>query len=321
MLKEILDKAKREKLPIRIYAHRYPDGDAVSSSKTLERFFTENGINAEYVVSGRPNNSWISILGPTNTSTGKSPKNSISIILDTSTLANAENKNFLNSKPENTYIIDHHGKVENCPCIEEEIGVPSQNVIRKPNYSSTCEILAEELHSIHKLNPDLSTMLLVGMCTDTATFKFLKENTLENLKTLLKSGAQYKRVQNTLQRKSRLKQEVGLAKAFLDTKRIKVGNTYINFLGLSSDRVSELESKYHLKSIQKKIFKMTDIENSSINVVIAENSKDSYDCEFRSMSYFGNIDVLSIAAQLGGGGHHNASGCAIKSTERIKCTF
>ena len=56
MLEVILRKAIQEKRPIRIYSHKNPDGDAVSSAKTLERFFREQGVDAKYIVRDKPNN-------------------------------------------------------------------------------------------------------------------------------------------------------------------------------------------------------------------------------------------------------------------------
>lgn len=318
MIKEILEKATKEKRPIKIYAHQRPDGDAVASSKTLERFFKENGINAEYVVVGRPNNLYSRIVGFTNSSKSRIPQNAISIILDSSTKSYVENSGFLSSKPEDTYVIDHHEKPIDIPSIEEELKLPKENVLRNSDYSSTCEILGAELYSMRKLNPDLSTMLLVGMCTDTATFRHLKPNTLDNLKMLLRTGGKLGYVQSVLQQRRNLRSEVGLAKAFLGTSRIKVGDTYINYLGLEADTIKELENKYRVRDIQKKIFKLGNIEDTSINVVVAENNPNTFDCEFRSIAFCGDIDVFSIATQNGGGGHHNASGCSIKSNNGLQ---
>lgn len=317
MLKRILEKAQKENKKIKIIAHKKPDGDAVASSKTLERFFKENGIDAKYIVTSRPNNAYVPLLGYTEQSKDFDKSECISIILDTSTLAHAENTSYRSSRPEDIYIFDHHEKPVGTPSIEEDLHLPKENIFRNPKFSSTCEILGKELHYMKALNPDLSTMLLVGMCTDTASFRHLKPSTFENLKLLLKTGGNLSRVQGILNKRRPLKSEVGLAKAFLGVQRIKVGNTYINYLGLDNKQVKELQEKYGISAIPKKIFKLANIEDTSINMVIAEEAPNKYECEFRSISFCGDIDVFSIANNHGGGGHHNASGCTIPSQDSI----
>ena len=54
----------------------------------------------------------------------------ISIILDTSTLAHAENTSYRSSRPEDIYIFDHHEKPVGTPSIEEELLLPKENIFR-----------------------------------------------------------------------------------------------------------------------------------------------------------------------------------------------
>lgn len=317
MLKKILEKAKNQNKKIQIIAHKKPDGDAVASSKVLERFFKENGIDATYIVMSRPNNAYTPILGYTEQTKKVSPSNCISIILDTSTLAQAENTSYTVSNPEDIYIFDHHEKGTDVPAIEDELKIPEENVFRNPSFSSTCEIICQNLHHMRALNPDLSTMLLVGMSTDTGTFRHLKTDTLDNLKILLKTGGNLSRVQGILNKRRPLKPEVGLAKAFLNVQRIPAGNSYINYLGLSQDQLINLKEQYGISNIPKKVFKLANIENTSVNMIIAEEAPNTYECEFRSISFCGDLDMFSIAQNHGGGGHHNASGCTLKSKDSL----
>lgn len=317
MLLKILEKAKKENKPVYIYAHRFPDGDATASSIALQNFLSQNGVKAKYVVIGKPNFSFKSIVGQLESFKGNVPSNSISIILDTSTLQNAENTLFKKSSPEDTFVIDHHAKAKDTPCIEDELHIPKENVIRNPESSSTCEILTEELDKYARLTKDLSTTLLLGMMTDTARFRHLKSNTLDNLKLLLNKGADYEKVSRFSARKQFLRQEVGLAKAFLATKRIPTDNLNINYLELSNEDISYLQRTYRLNAIQKKIFKMSNISDSAINMVVAENSPGEYDFEFRSNPSYGNANVENVAISNNGGGHYNASGCHIVSSDSL----
>ena len=47
MLETIINKAKSEGKKVYIFAHKYPDGDAVCSSIALKKYLIANGIEAE----------------------------------------------------------------------------------------------------------------------------------------------------------------------------------------------------------------------------------------------------------------------------------
>ena len=320
MLEVILRKAIQEKRPIRIYSHKNPDGDAVSSAKTLERFFREQGIDAKYIVRDKPNNFFSDILGQTYSTREFIPQEAISIILDTSKIEHVENPSYKFSFRKNTYIIDHHEKPKNNSAIEDALHIFPKNVLRYPNASSTCEIIGKELYKMKKLNPDYSTMLLVGMSTDTGSFRYLQPRTLQNLKMFLKAGGNLKKVQSITQKKKPLKTEVGLAKVFKKLSRISIGNTYLNYLGLSYEEAQELQKKYNISNPQKAIYKLSSIEDTSLNVFASENKPNMLSCEFRSISFTGNVNVFKIADAHGGGGHYNASGCIIPTNGDIAST-
>lgn len=318
ILDRIIEKAKREHRSVNIYAHEIPDGDAISSSKVLEQILNSMGIEARYIVtSPRINNRYSNVIGETLCFKGRVNRNDISVILDTSTANHVENKLFNYSSTGNTFVIDHHEKNPKVLNIEDELELPPENVYRNPEASSTCEILTHLLKDNGLLNSDYATKLLVGQWTDTSKFRNLKQDTLNTLLTLLNYGADFEKVRSCLESKRFLQPEVGLAKAFLHTKKIKIGNTYLNYLGLDNKTVRQLEEKYRTKFIQKKIFKLMDTENTSLAVAITENIPDNFFCEFRSSKDIGNVDVFSVATSFGGGGHYNASGCTVKSNQGI----
>lgn len=144
MIKKIIEKAKAENKEVYIFAHKFPDGDAISSSCALVEYLKNNNIEAKYVVTNLIN-PYTKILGENISTTQQIDKDAIAIIVDTRSVDYAENKMFLEFKPENTYIIDHHMKSEGNLSIEDEINIPKENVIRNPEASSTCEILIGEL--------------------------------------------------------------------------------------------------------------------------------------------------------------------------------
>lgn len=318
ILKRIIEKAKREHKAVNIYAHKAPDGDAIASSKALEKVLQDNGIKARYIVkSPRVNNRYSKIVGETKQFQGRVNRNDISVILDTSTTDHVENRLYTFSRPEDTFVIDHHEIETESACIEKDLRLHKENVLRNPEASSTCEILAEQMKDIGLLNKNGATQLLVGLWTDTAKFRYTKSNSINSLNMLLENGADFESVKRCLEAKRPLMPEVGVAKALLHTKRIKVGNTYLNYFGLDNETVKNLEEKYRTQFIQKKIFKILETENTALAVAIAENSPNEFLCEFRSSRNIGNVDVFSVATSMGGGGHYNASGCTVKSAKGL----
>lgn len=312
MIEGIIKKAKSENKKVYVYAHKFPDGDAISSSCAIVEYLKNYEIDAIYVVTNEVR-SYRQVVGEIPT-TKSVDQDSISIIVDTSTLNYAENRLFMSSSKADTYVIDHHGKQKGSFCLEDELQLPNENVIRNPNASSTCEILVDELDGT-KLSPKIADMLTLGLLTDTAKLKFLKENTLSNLSKLLNLGANYNRIVRLCNRKNNLRNEVGLAKVLLSAKKFDIGNSFGLILPLNNGIVSDLNRNYGIRNPQKKIFKMADIENCSFNCVFAENNPGRYDVEFRSSKSFGDLDVLSLAISHNGGGHYAASGCNFYSKD------
>lgn len=306
MIERIVEKAKKENKRVCIYAHKFPDGDAISSASAIVEYLKGQGIDASYIITN-PVNSYSKVVREFPT-TKTVDGNSISLIVDTSTLDYAENKLFSNTSLEDTFVIDHHMKAKGMSCIEDELGLPEDNMLRDSSASSTCEILVNEFER-ERISPQIAEMLTLGLMTDTAKLKFLKPNTLQNLQTLLESGADYGKIISMCTRKSNLRDEVGMSKILLNSQRVDIGDTFGIVLPVSNETVNSMNSQYGLRAIQKKIFKMSDITNCSFNCMFAENTSGEFDLEFRSSSVYGNFDVQQLATMYGGGGHHNASGC------------
>lgn len=306
MIERIIEKAKKDNKKVCIYAHKFPDGDAISSASAIVEYLKSNGIDASYVVEN-PVNLYTQVVGiiPTTKSVDE---NAISLIVDTSTLDYADNRLFSKTSPEDTFVIDHHMKAKGMSCIEDELGLPDENVLRDSSASSTCEILVNEFER-DKISPKISNMLILGLMTDTAKLKFLKSDTLQNLQKLLETGADYEKIVSMCTRKNNLRDEVGLSRIFLNVQRVDIGDTFGIVLPIDNETVISMNSQYGLRAIQKKIFKMSDITNCSFNCMFAENAPGEFDLEFRSSSVYGNFDVQKLATMYGSGGHYNASGC------------
>lgn len=309
MIEKIIQKAKQKNKKVFIYAHKFPDGDAINSSCALVKYLKNQGVEAQYVVTS-PIRTFKKFVGEIPVIT-EVEEDGIAIILDTARVDYAENALFRKSLVEDTYVIDHHEKTQEVMSVEEELGIPSQNVIRNSDASSVCEMLVNELPE-EQISLSIAELLTVGILTDTARLKFPKTNTLEILAKLIQMGVDYEKIVKMCAVKNNLKSEVGLAKFLLKSQRFLIGDTFGIILPIEKKEVSWLNREYGVRSPQKRIFKMADIKNCSFNCILAENELNQYDVEFRSAQTCGNFDVLQIASIYKGGGHYNASGCTIK---------
>lgn len=305
MIQGIIQKAKTENKKVYIYAHKFPDGDAISSSCAIQEYLKNAGIDAKYVVTNEIR-AFKQIVGEVPV-TKEVDDNGISLILDTSTVDYAENDLFKKSERKDIYVIDHHEKLKDAVCIEDELEIPDENVIRNPNASSTCEIIANELQQ-EKISTPIADMLLLGLLTDTAKLRYIKQDTLQNLSKLIECKANYQDIIKFCNRKSNLKDEVGMAKTLIRAKTFQIGDTFGITLPINNGQVNNLNRTYGIRNVQKRIFKMADIKNCSFMCMLAQNNQDKYDVEFRSSKIYGDFDVVKLAVMHNGGGHYHASG-------------
>ena len=310
MVDKILAKAVAENKNVYVFAHVLPDGDAICSASALVEYFNNHGVKSQYIITKKLYN----FLGMTGRldSTNEIDSNHISVILDTSTVGYSENELFKKSSNEDIYVIDHHMKMDNSVCIEDELQLPENHVIRNSNASSTCEILVNEM-TLEKMTPKIANLLTVGLLTDTANLKYLKDDTLQNLITLINCGADFQKLIKLLaKKKSNLREEVALSKLFLNIQPFLIGDTFGLILPIDHKQVKSLNAYFKTNTLRKKINKMQDIEDCSFTCMIIENSSNIYDIQFRSSSLYGDFNVAQLASIYNGGGHHNAAGCSIE---------
>ena len=312
MIKEIIEKAKKENKKVYIYAHRFPDGDAISSSCAIAEYLRNQGIDAKYVITNKVFmfNKIVGDIPVTNSV----ENDGISIILDTDVISYAENTLFKSSSLEDTYVIDHHGKGDGGICIEDELELFSNNIIRNSNASSVCEILVNELDQ-EKITAQIANMLLLGILTDTGKLRNIKPETLKTITKLIELGADYHQILRNCSKKSNLRDEVGIAHVMLKMKTFPIGDTFGMILSMNNNEVNKLNRIFGVRNPQKKIFKMNNVENCSFMCMFTENIPGEYNAEFRSTPVYGNLDVLQLALSHRGGGHHNASGCTMHAKD------
>lgn len=312
MVNTIIDKAKSEKKKVFIFAHKFPDGDAVCSSIALKNYLEANGVEAHYIVEESVTR-FSPIVEPVE-ATHHVEDGNISVILDTTRLSYAENTLFNGSSIDDIYVIDHHEKKEGTKTIEDELGLDPSHVLRDPNSSSVCEILLREFDE-KQVDKGTATALMNGLWTDTTGLTFLKDDTLDSFSKLLDMDADFEKVAERNKTKYPLASRVAIARLLIRTKKVPIGDYFGLILGVRADEVKNMYKKFGLRSPQKRIFMMRDVENAAFVSFFAENEPGLYAAEFRSSSSFGNFDVLSLATKFGGGGHLNASGCFLRDDD------
>ena len=65
---------------------------------------------------------------------------------------------------------------------------------------------------------------------------------MKNLATLLRYGADFDKISSACNKKSRLSEEVGIAKLFLQAKRIQIGDTFGMVLPVDNKTITDIGS-------------------------------------------------------------------------------
>ncbi len=220
--------------------------------------------------------------------------NTLVILCDTHTLSIVDNVEILN-KAKKVIVIDHHKESE-CHIKNEE------DIFIKPNFSSTCEIVALMLkQSASKIYALEAEALLAGIVVDTKNFAFNSgESVFLTAAYLCKNGAQINNIR--LLFKNSINIEKAKANAVENSKMYKNGIIF-SFCNLKSKDV------YVACAIAAD--ELLDIRGVEASIVM---------CEYENVVFVSarsgeNIDVESILKKVGGGGHCTMAGAQINNTD------
>ena len=306
MINDIIEKAKIERKNVYIYTHKTPDIDSIFAAYAVGEYLKGFGVKSRYVM----DTSHKKFRVQRNTDTS----NSISIILDTVTVGQAESNRFLKSWKNDIYVYDHHSRTTtHNALIEEELGLSKSNVMRLPNISSTCEVLLKDFNP-KKITSRTAYFLLTGILANSGLLRHPKEGIFDSVKKLMALGADFDGCTKEILA-TKLGVEVGIAEAMKNVKKIPLGNLFFLVLYLDNEKVEFYKKHYDVKNIHKKINKLNNIENCPICMIIAENAPGEFDVRLRSNSTYGNYSAHEIAEKYNGGGNHFAAGCHFTTTE------
>ncbi len=176
--------------------------------------------------------------------------------------------------------------------------------------SSTSEIVFELLKEAgFPLNPSVAMLLYMGIMTDTGSFRY--DNTTARTHEVVSHLMRFKFPVSKLYNK--IYESVPLDNIKLFTK--VVNNFQVSHDGkvvsveLNKKILEKFSGDFDLRD---KIFSfLRSIKGVEVIVIFSESKKKLIRVNFRSQ---GSVDVASLAAFWGGGGHAKASGCCFATT-------
>ena len=298
--REVLETIKKYDRII-IFRHFRPDGDAVGSTKGLQRILKLSFPEKEIILQNCDFSDYMSFLG------AEEPliddefyADALGIVLDTATTARISNQKFNLCKF--LIKIDHHIPVEsygNINWVEEE-------------RCSTCELITafyDAMKDELKIDAEAATYLYAGLVTDSGRFRFrsVSGDTMRLAGILLNQGVDTDHLYANLYMKDFAEfkfhgyvlnniniTENGVAYIYIDTATME---EYSLSFEQASDCVSYMDS----------------IKGSLIWVAFINSGNG--DIRVRLRSRF--VTINDLAKQYEGGGHDCAAGATVHSIEQM----
>ena len=285
-----------------IFRHFRPDGDAVGSTKGLQRILQLTFPEKEIVLQNCDFSDYMSFLGDEEElRDDEYYRDALGIVVDTATAARVSNKKF--SLCKRVIKIDHHIPVESygdINWVEEE-------------RSSACELITAFYHAMQdelKIDVQAATYLYAGMVTDSGRFRFrsVSGDTMRLAGMLLDLGVDTDHLYAHLYMKEF--EEFKFQGYVLDNINItENGVAYIYVtretmekFGLSYEAASACVS--HLDSIKGSLIWIAFIDATGVDEI-----------RVRLRSRF--VTVNELAEKYEGGGHACAAGATVHNAEQM----
>ncbi len=299
LMKLVFDKIK-EYNRIIIFRHIRPDGDAVGSTKGLQKILKLTFPEKEIYLINKDYSDYLSFLGGEDDDISEDLySEALALVLDTGTSDRVSNQNYKLCKE--VIKFDHHIPKENYGDI---------NLVVEEK-SSTCEMVAEFYYTFKdelKIDKEAATYIYAGMVTDSGRFRFrsVSGDTMRLAGMLLDQDIDVDTLYANLYMKdfddfkfnayvyNQLKiTENGVAYIFVDKAMQEM-------FSLTSEKASSVVSL------------MESIKGSLIWLAFIEND-DSIRVRLRSRF----VTVSEIGEKYHGGGHACASGATVYSIEEM----
>ena len=296
----ILNKIK-EYNKIIIFRHFRPDGDAIGSTKGLQRILKLTYPEKTVLLINNDYADYLKFLGGEDEKIADEEyADALGIVLDTATASRVSNQKFTLCRE--VIKIDHHIPVEtygDYQWVEEE-------------RSSTCEMIAHFYDTFSdelKIDTEAATYIYAGMVTDSGRFRFRDVSS----ETLRLAGVMLKNNINT---------DVLFANLYLkEFSEFKFESYAHKKMKMSENGVVSL---FVSKAMQKKLGLTS--EQASASVSFMDSIKDSLiwiafiegENEIRARLRSRFVTISELANEYRGGGHACAAGATLKSKAEMK---
>lgn len=299
--KAILDKIK-EYNRIIIFRHKRPDGDAVGSTKGLQRMLKLSFPEKEVLLCNSDYSDYVAFLGEEDGEIAdETYESALGIVVDTATSDRISNKKY--SLCKELIKIDHHIPTEvygNLQWVEEERAAASEMI------ADFYDTFKDEL----KMDVEAATYIYTGIVTDSGRFRFrsVSGETMRLAGMLLDFGIDV----DTL-----------YANLYLDDFDVLKFKAYIyNHLKMTDNGVvylfvdKKMRKKFGLTHEQASasVSYMDSIRGSLIWLAFIES--DDGEIRVRLRSRF--VTVSPLAEKYSGGGHACAAGATVKNKAEMK---
>lgn len=299
--RKVLDTIK-EYNRIIIFRHFIPDGDAVGSTKGLQRILQLSFPEKEVVLQNCDFSDYLSFLGSEESLYNEEfYADALGIVIDTATAKRISNQNF--SLCKKIIKIDHHIDVEaygDINWVEDE-------------RCSSCELIAAFYNAMRdelKIDKEAATYLYTGLVTDSGRFRFreVSGETMRLAGLLLDQGVDTDILYANLYMKEF--EEFKFQGYVLNN--INITENGVAYIHINKSIIAEYGLSFEQASAC--VSYMDSIKNSLIWIAFIDADNDD-EIRVRLRSRF--VAVNAIAEKYEGGGHACACGATVHNKEQM----
>lgn len=297
-IQERIEKSQR----ILLNCHRNPDADSVGSATALARYLRTLGKEVLVLSPSEIPAHLAFLIGDVlfeihDFDTFDFTKYDLFIMTDSSNWSRVFNSNQPTLPTIPVIVIDNH---------ETNHGFGTMNLLDYKT-SSVCEMIFKLFEDWKfALTPEIAQALLAGIVGDSGSFQFeVYDRTFEIAQTLMHGGANIKEINFHLFNSVTLP----LVKFWgLVISHIEIDQTGFVWSAIPYE---EYKDYTHLKGTREtaSTMIMRKIEGTKFGFVMTEDEQNNFSISFRSRE---DIDVATLAAQIGGGGHPGAAGARLQ---------
>jgi len=294
-----------------VAGHKQPDGDCIGSQLALRSALERLGKQAVACSAGPFDRLEVKPYAKFFTPVGEvenTPDTRVILVDSSSIKRTGDLESFLKGLP--IAVIDHHSKFE-------YQAVAQKDLEQKPNFldetKPSCTILVQAV--IEELGIGITEeeaeLLFLGLCTDTGFFRHLSsangEVAFQSAARLAAAGANAKKTFNTINSGKGLNSRILLGHILARAETFFDGKLVLSYESPEETKSFGAEGR-DSDSLYSLLLSVKGVEAIAI---IRQESPENCVVGLRSAD---KIDVSSIAASLGGGGHKNAAGLSTAGT-------